>query len=30
MPSEWNIGILECWNIGDKGGKKTILIVKIS
>jgi len=22
MPSEWKNGMLECWNIGDKGGNK--------
>jgi len=27
---EWNVGMLECWNIGDKGGDKPFLIVKNS
>jgi len=22
IPPEWNVGILECWNVGDKGGNK--------
>jgi len=30
VPSEWSTGVLECWNIGDKNGKQTFLMVKNS
>jgi len=26
LPSEWKNRILECWNIGDKGGNKSFLM----
>jgi len=25
VPLEWNAGVLECWNIGNKSGKQSIL-----
>jgi hypothetical protein len=24
LPRTWNNGKMECWNVGDKGGSKTL------